>query len=243
MIALPLFLQMTLEYNAMQAGLSLAPLSLTMFAAALVAGKRAGDRRPAAIIRAGFLLASRRDRDHHPARAAGGQRLVPRGPAGHRRLRPGPAGVAAEQLHPRPDRGGAGQRGRRGELRRRVVRPVLRSGHGRRPHARRAVVQLHPPDREQHGHPAGPAAADRRRPRGRRRGHEQHRSSAEQITGQPPEVEAAVLAINDDARNRSLQVALLVPLLASLLGLGNSFRMLRLPDVEPAADLDGLDFG
>ena len=31
MIALPLFLQMTLEYNAMQAGLSLAPLSLSMF--------------------------------------------------------------------------------------------------------------------------------------------------------------------------------------------------------------------
>ena len=35
MIALPLFLQMTLEYNAMEAGLSLAPLSLTMFAAAI----------------------------------------------------------------------------------------------------------------------------------------------------------------------------------------------------------------
>ena len=34
MIALPLFLQMTLEYNAMQAGLSLAPLSLSMFAVA-----------------------------------------------------------------------------------------------------------------------------------------------------------------------------------------------------------------
>ena len=34
---LPLFLQMTLEYNAMQAGLSLAPLSLTMFAVALLA--------------------------------------------------------------------------------------------------------------------------------------------------------------------------------------------------------------
>ena len=32
MIALPIFLQMTLEYNAMEAGLSLAPLSLSMFA-------------------------------------------------------------------------------------------------------------------------------------------------------------------------------------------------------------------
>ena len=66
---------------------------------------------------------------------------------------------------------------------------------------------------------------------------------AEQITGQPPEVEAAVVAINDDARNRSLQVALLVPLLAALLGLGNSFRMLRLPDLKPSASLEGMDFG
>ena len=51
MIALPLYLQVTLEYDAMQAGLSLAPLSLTMFAVALAAGKfakdlRAGQRHP-----------------------------------------------------------------------------------------------------------------------------------------------------------------------------------------------------
>ena len=61
MIALPIFLQMVLEYNAMGAGLSLAPLSLSMFAVALLAGKRAGRRRPAAIIRAGFALRARRD--------------------------------------------------------------------------------------------------------------------------------------------------------------------------------------
>ena len=42
MIALPIFLQMVLEYNAMEAGLSLAPLSLSMFAVALIAGKKAG---------------------------------------------------------------------------------------------------------------------------------------------------------------------------------------------------------
>src|SRR6478736_6209221 len=45
--ALPIYLQMVLEYNAMQAGLSLAPLSLTMFGVALLAGKKAGRRRPA----------------------------------------------------------------------------------------------------------------------------------------------------------------------------------------------------
>ena len=56
MIALPIYLQMVLEYNAMEAGLSLAPLSLSMFAVALVAGKKAGHRSPSKIIRAGFLL-------------------------------------------------------------------------------------------------------------------------------------------------------------------------------------------
>ena len=53
MIALPIYLQMVLEYNALQTGLTLAPLSLTMFGTALVAGKRAGQ--PAA-------------REHHPRR-------------------------------------------------------------------------------------------------------------------------------------------------------------------------------
>ena len=65
----------------------------------------------------------------------------------------------------------------------------------------------------------------------------------QQITGQPPAVEAEVVAINNDARNLSLQIALLVPLLAGLLGVGNSFRMLRLPDQKPSSNLDGMDFG
>src|SRR5262245_14843071 len=56
MIVLPMFLQMVLEYNALEAGLTLAPLSLSMFFVALLAGKRAGRRSPSKIIRAGFLL-------------------------------------------------------------------------------------------------------------------------------------------------------------------------------------------
>ena len=50
MIVLPIFLQMTLEYNAMQAGLSLAPLSLSMFAVAMLAGRKAGKRRASSIV-------------------------------------------------------------------------------------------------------------------------------------------------------------------------------------------------
>ena len=56
MIVLPIYLQMVFEYTAMGAGLTIAPLSLGMFATALVAGKRAGRRRPASLIRAGFAL-------------------------------------------------------------------------------------------------------------------------------------------------------------------------------------------
>ena len=56
MIALPIFLQMTLEYNAMKTGLTLAPLSLSMFAVALLAGRKAGRRRPSNIILVGFAL-------------------------------------------------------------------------------------------------------------------------------------------------------------------------------------------
>ena len=56
LIALPIYLQLVLGYNALESGLSLAPLSLTLFVVALVAGRRAGRRRPASLIRAGFLL-------------------------------------------------------------------------------------------------------------------------------------------------------------------------------------------
>jgi len=44
MIALPIFLQMVLEYNALETGLSIAPLSLTMFGVAVLTGKKAGSR-------------------------------------------------------------------------------------------------------------------------------------------------------------------------------------------------------
>jgi hypothetical protein len=60
------------------------------------------------------------------------------------------------------------------------------------------------------------------------------------LVQEPPAVQAEVLEINEDATYRALQFALLVPILASLLGLFNSFRMMRLPEVEPVADLEGL---
>jgi hypothetical protein len=42
-----------------------------------------------------------------------------------------------------------------------------------------------------------------------------------------------ILRINTDARPLALQVALLIPILAGLVGLINSFRMARLPEAAP----------
>jgi hypothetical protein len=61
------------------------------------------------------------------------------------------------------------------------------------------------------------------------------------VTDEPPAVQQVILDINSDARDISLQVALLVPVLAGLIGLINGLRMRRLPDIEPATDLEGLD--
>jgi hypothetical protein len=55
----------------------------------------------------------------------------------------------------------------------------------------------------------------------------------EQLAGEPAEVRSEILDINTDARHIALQVALLLPILAAALGLLNSFRMMRLPDPAP----------
>jgi hypothetical protein len=43
-----------------------------------------------------------------------------------------------------------------------------------------------------------------------------------------------------DARPIALQIALLIPLIAALLGLVNGFRMTRLRDPEPSAAAEGI---
>jgi MFS family permease len=145
MIALPIYLQMVLEYDAMRAGLSLAPLSLSMFAIAILAGKRAGRRRASSIVRVGFLLVT-----------VGTGVLIPivpradsgwsRGPVGNCGLGARLVGVTAQQLHAGPDLRGRSQRGRRSQFCSRVVRAVVRAGIRRRHHARDALPHLH-----QHG--------------------------------------------------------------------------------------------
>ena len=58
------------------------------------------------------------------------------------------------------------------------------------------------------------------------------------LADEPPAVRDEILSINTDATNLALQVALLVPILAGLLGLFDSFRMMRLPDIEPSASVE-----
>jgi hypothetical protein len=65
----------------------------------------------------------------------------------------------------------------------------------------------------------------------------------EQLAGQPADVQAEIVRINTDARPLALQVALAVPVLAALLGLLNSFRMVRLPDPYPSGSVEGRALG
>ena len=63
------------------------------------------------------------------------------------------------------------------------------------------------------------------------------------LVDEPPAVQDEILGINTDATNLALQVALLVPILAGLLGLFDSFRMMRLPDIEPSASVEAAALG
>jgi hypothetical protein len=63
------------------------------------------------------------------------------------------------------------------------------------------------------------------------------------LVGQPAEIQAEIIRINTDARHIALQVALLVPLLAGLIGIFNAFRMRRLPDPKPSEAAEGMLMG
>ena len=103
MIALPIYLQIVLKYSAMGAGLSIAPLSLSMFAVALLAGKRSGQAAPGEPHPGRVRAVHDRDGHRGADRAPGHVRLVSGGAVDDRRSGTGPAGLAAEQLHAGPD--------------------------------------------------------------------------------------------------------------------------------------------
>ena len=57
----------------------------------------------------------------------------------------------------------------------------------------------------------------------------------ELLAEQPEPIQDEIMSINDDARDLALQVALLLTLLAALVGLFNSLRMMRLPDPQQSS--------
>jgi Major Facilitator Superfamily len=242
MIALPIFLQMVLEYNALQAGLSLAPLSLSMFFVAILAGRRAGNRRPAVIIRWGFVLlvvgiASLLP--FVPRVDSGWWLAIPLAIAGSG------LGLLVSQLNNytlapiEPERisEAAGVNSAGGSF-------GLSFGLAVAGAVMLATLAFSFTNLAESSEVLSPEEAQQVATALDEDAQLMSNTGLEEaIVGQPPDVEAEIIRINTEARPISLQVALLVPLIAGLIGLFNSFRMVGLPDVKPKADLEGYSLG
>ena len=242
MIALPLFLQMTLEYNAMEAGLSLAPLSLSMFGVALLAGRKAGNRRPSNIVLTGFALSTIGMASIIP--------IVPRTHSGWALVIPlvivgSGLGLLVSQLNnytlsPIEEERvseAAGVNSAAGSF-------GLSFGLAMAGGIMLAFLAFDFTNLVNDSSVIPPAQQQQI---SKTLEHDAEVMSNAQLApvlaDEPADVQAEVLRINKEARDRSLQVALLVPLIASLLGLLNAFRMRRLPDPTPASSIEGVALG
>jgi EmrB/QacA subfamily drug resistance transporter len=242
MIALPIYLQMVLEYNALQAGLSIAPLSLSMFGIALLAGRKAGQRRPSSIIRLGFLLLTTGMVVLIP--------IVPRADSGWYLVVPliiagSGLGLLVSQLNnytlaPIGEERvseAAGVNSAAGSFglsfglafAGAIMLATLSITFTNMAQASSVL----PPDDQQR---VARALEDDAQVLS-------NTQLEELLAGQPEEIQDEVIRINTDARPLALQVALLIPILAGLVGLFNSFRMMRLPDITPSASAEGMALG
>jgi MFS family permease len=229
MIVLPIFLQMTLEYNAMQAGLSLAPLSLSMFAVAMVAGRRTGKRRPGTIVAAGFALTTTGIALIVP--------LVPRADFGWTLIGPlllagSGLGLLVSQLNDytlapiEEERASeaagvnsaAGSFGLSFGLA--VAGGVMLAGLSVSFTDMTEASDVIPAAQQQQIYQTLEDDAQVM----------SNQQLEALLVDEPAPVRSEILRINSHARDVSLQVALLVSVLASLVGLLNSFRMSRLRD-------------
>jgi EmrB/QacA subfamily drug resistance transporter len=233
MIALPIYLQMVLEYNAMAAGLSLAPLSLSMFALALLAGRRAGSRRPSSIIRIGFALVTLGVVVIVP--------IVPRATSGWYLLIPliiagSGLGLLVSQLNnytlsPISDdrvSEAAGVNSAAGSF-------GLSFGLAFAGAIMLAALSL---TFTYNANASEVLSSAQKQQVSSVLEHDAEIMSNTQLkkllVGQPKDVQDEIIHINTESRPRALQIALLIPILAGLIGLINSFRMMRLPDPKPS---------
>jgi MFS family permease len=239
MIALPIFFQMVFEYNALQTGLAIVPFSLSMFAVSLLMGRLAGKRSPSRVILLGFAVLS-----------VGVLLLIPTIPRADAGL-----DLALQLII-----AGTGVGLLVSQLNNYTLSPIseervseaagVNSAGGSFglsfglafagaimlaalsisfTNMAEASTVLSP---EQQAQVAAALEEDA-----------EIMSDTlllEQLEGQPAEVQEEIIRINDEARNLALQVALLVPLIAGLLGVVDGFRMVRMPDPEPSSSLEGL---
>jgi MFS family permease len=242
MIAIPIFLQIKLEYDALETGLSIAPLSLTMFAIAILAGRRSGGRRPAKIIRAGFVLTSLGLAlivPIVPDADSGWYLLVPLVIAG------AGLGLLVSQLNnytlaPIDEERiseAAGVNSAAGSF-------GLSFGLAVAGGVLLAVLSLSFTNMTE---ASTVIPANQQQQIAEKLDEDAEVTSNAKLehllAEEPRAVQDEVLRINTDATNRSLQVALLVPIIASLIGLVNSSRMMRLPEIEPRASIEGATLG
>jgi EmrB/QacA subfamily drug resistance transporter len=242
MIVLPLFLQMVLEYNALQSGLSIAPLSITMFIVAMLAGRKLGDRRSASLIRAGFLLlvigvgvmlpfVPRIDSGLWlalPLIIAGTGLGLLVSQLNNYTLAP----IASERISEAAGVNSAG--GSFGlsfglAFAGGVMLATLAFTFTSMTEASTVI----PPDQKTQVYTALEDDAQLM----------SNTALLELVADEPPEVSAEVIRINTEARPIALQVALLVPLIAGILGLLASTGMMRLPDIKPSVDLEEFALG
>jgi Na+/melibiose symporter-like transporter len=242
MIVLPIYLQMVLEYNALQAGLSIAPLSLSMFAIALLAGRRAGRRRPSTIVRWGFAMLT--------AGLVLLLPLVPRATSGWYLVVPlliagCGLGLLVSQLNnytlsPVSDERvseAAGVNSAAGSF-------GLSFGLAFAGAIMLAALSLAFTNRAEDSAVLSPAEQQRVAAVLDEDAQLMSNTGLEQLlAGQPADVRAEIIRINTDTRPLALQIALAIPILAGLAGLGNSFRMAALPDPTPSSSADGLVLG
>jgi MFS family permease len=239
MIALPIYLQMVLEYTAMGAGLSIAPLSLSMFVVALVAGRKAGDKSPSRIIRGGFFLL-----------ALGVAILIPIVPHAHSGwwlvvpllIAGSGLGLLVSQLNnytlaPIDEERvseAAGVNSAGGSF-------GLSFGLAFAGAIMLASLSLLFTNEANSSDVLSSRQATQVSKALEKNAEVMTNTHLEAlIVGRPPAVKEEILRINTKARPRALQIALLVPLIAALLGLLNGFRMTRLPDPEPSAAAEGV---
>ena len=244
MIVIPIFLQIALEYNALEAGLAIAPLSLSMFAVALIAGRRAGRRRPAVIVRAGFALdllgmvlvipvVPRAESDQGawvlliPLLIAGSGLGLLVSQLNNYTLSPIDEQRASEAAGVNSAGGNFGL-----SFGLAVAGGIMLATLSLSfTHLTNASTVI-PEDQKQTVSTALEQNAEV----------VSDTQLQALLAEQPADVQVEILAINDQARAIALQTAMLIPVLACLLGLVNSRRIIRLPDIE-ASSHEGLDFG